>query len=432
MGGLKKSGQPVGAQALTDLTGFAPPNLIDQAVRLPIPQRFVNLVVTNVPGPQFELDDGRPRLLDIFPLVPLANNMNLGIAIVSYNGTIDFGLVGDYDALHDLDDLGEMFAEALTRAGRGGRRRACTPTTGESEPTRSRRARTAARPSARRSSARYEPAPEYDDRRETIVMERPVFPEEPTSRSRRSWSSRSPSAAPRPRPGPEIEIAEPWEGYAPHEGGGDPPTACGRDARPSPAWSRSTSARTRGASRSSRRPSARSAGSRDAQLGERACRGRARPPASGASSVDESARRGAPPRPAGRAAHCSKPLMLPADVTGRARRSAAGWGRSEAGAEAPAREPSTARAAGRSGRAGADAQATSAAACANRREVRGRHSPPRREPPLRRTNAYTSAWTARRRATGSVTESGAELDQRPSDAASGRRSGTARTIETAR
>ena len=66
MGGLKKSGQPVGAQALTELTGFAPPNLVDQAVRLPIPQRFVNLVVTNVPGPQFELTMGSKRLLDIF------------------------------------------------------------------------------------------------------------------------------------------------------------------------------------------------------------------------------------------------------------------------------------------------------------------------------------------------------------------------------
>ena len=95
MGGLKKSGQPVGAQALTELSGFAPPNLVDQAMRLPIPQRFVNLVVTNVPGPQFPLHMADRELKDIFPLVPIGNNMGLGIAIVSYNGTIDFGLVGD-------------------------------------------------------------------------------------------------------------------------------------------------------------------------------------------------------------------------------------------------------------------------------------------------------------------------------------------------
>src|SRR5439155_3987681 len=53
--GLKESGQAVGAQALTELTGFAPPTVIDQASRLVTRQRFVNLVVTNVPGPQFEL-----------------------------------------------------------------------------------------------------------------------------------------------------------------------------------------------------------------------------------------------------------------------------------------------------------------------------------------------------------------------------------------
>src|SRR5215217_5459378 len=176
MSGLKKSGQPIGAKALTELTGFAPPNLIDQAVRLPIPQRFVNLVVTNVPGPQFELTMGDKRLLDIVPLVPLGNNMNLGIAIVSYNGTIDFGLVGDYDALHDLDDLGEMFAEAMAEL---------AETAGvemhadvlESEPeVQPATGSNGGAPERRRfdRDQPYEPAPEYADQAQTIVAERPV------------------------------------------------------------------------------------------------------------------------------------------------------------------------------------------------------------------------------------------------------------------
>jgi diacylglycerol O-acyltransferase / wax synthase len=113
MNGLKKSGQAVGATALTELTGFAPPNLLDQAARIQIGQPFVNLVVTNVPGPQFPLYMGDRELLDIVPLVPVANNLNLGVAIVSYNGRIDIGLVADFDTVPDLDVVGELFDGAL-------------------------------------------------------------------------------------------------------------------------------------------------------------------------------------------------------------------------------------------------------------------------------------------------------------------------------
>jgi diacylglycerol O-acyltransferase / wax synthase len=64
-----------------------------------------------VPGPQFPLYlDGR-ELTDIFPMVPLGSNLNLGIAIVSYNGTLNFGLVGDFAVMHDLEDLtGDVLA----------------------------------------------------------------------------------------------------------------------------------------------------------------------------------------------------------------------------------------------------------------------------------------------------------------------------------
>jgi WS/DGAT/MGAT family acyltransferase len=113
MRGLKDSGQAVGAQALTELTGFAPPAMIQQGARLVARQRFVNLVVTNVPGPQFELRfAGRP-LTDIFPMVPLGRNLTFGVAIVSYNGTMNFGLVGDFNAMPDLDDVPGDFAAAL-------------------------------------------------------------------------------------------------------------------------------------------------------------------------------------------------------------------------------------------------------------------------------------------------------------------------------
>lgn len=110
---LKHSGQVVGAQALTELTGFAPPTLIHQASRLIRGQRFVNLVVTNVPGPQHPLYFAGREMTEIYPMVPLGKNLTLGVAIVSYNGRLNFGLVGDFNTMHDLDALPGDFEAAL-------------------------------------------------------------------------------------------------------------------------------------------------------------------------------------------------------------------------------------------------------------------------------------------------------------------------------
>jgi diacylglycerol O-acyltransferase len=110
---LKSGGQAVGAEVLTDLSGFAPPTIMDQASRLMAHQRFFNLVVTNVPGPQFPLYLLGRRMLDPFPMVPLAKNQALGVALLSYDGHINFGLVGDYDLMWDLDDLAADLEEAM-------------------------------------------------------------------------------------------------------------------------------------------------------------------------------------------------------------------------------------------------------------------------------------------------------------------------------
>jgi hypothetical protein len=102
MGELKESGQAVGATVLTDLSDFAPPTIMSQAARLQSRQRFFNLVVTNVPGPQFSLYLLGRRLQATHPMVPLAKNQALGIAIMSYDGKLHFGLNGDYDAMADI------------------------------------------------------------------------------------------------------------------------------------------------------------------------------------------------------------------------------------------------------------------------------------------------------------------------------------------
>ena len=111
--GLKSGGQAVGAQVLTQLSGFAPATVMDQASRVMARQRFFNLVVTNVPGPQIPLYLAGKRMIDTFPMVPLAKNQALGVALLSYAGRINFGLVGDYDLMWDLDDFTEDVRESL-------------------------------------------------------------------------------------------------------------------------------------------------------------------------------------------------------------------------------------------------------------------------------------------------------------------------------
>lgn len=113
MDGIKESGQAVGAQVLTELTGFAPPTIMAQAARLQARQRLFNLVVTNVPGPQFPLYMLGRELDAMFPMVPLAENQALGIAIMSYNGQLNFGLNADYDAMPDLEALADELRASI-------------------------------------------------------------------------------------------------------------------------------------------------------------------------------------------------------------------------------------------------------------------------------------------------------------------------------
>jgi WS/DGAT/MGAT family acyltransferase len=119
MAGLKESGQAVGAQAITRLADAAGPTVLDQAARLQSRQRFFNLTVTNVPGPRVPLYLLGRRLEEFYPQVPLVLNTALGIAIMSYDTGVFFGLLGDYDAMPDLDALaGDVDAAvaALARA----------------------------------------------------------------------------------------------------------------------------------------------------------------------------------------------------------------------------------------------------------------------------------------------------------------------------
>ncbi len=126
MGDLKESKQAVGASILTGLADFAPPTIIGQAGRMQSRQRFFNMVVTNVPGPQFPLYLMGRELQAVFPMVPLAKKQAVCFGIMSYNGQINFGLIGDYDAMADIDslarDLSESIAELVALAPEGAKR----------------------------------------------------------------------------------------------------------------------------------------------------------------------------------------------------------------------------------------------------------------------------------------------------------------------
>jgi len=113
MKGLKQSKQALGAEVISRFNDFAPPTLLAQASRINFSTRLFNLIVTNVPGPQIPLYVLGRELEDIFPVAFLPENHALAIAIMSYNGGIDFGLLADYDAMEDVDAIVDAISDAI-------------------------------------------------------------------------------------------------------------------------------------------------------------------------------------------------------------------------------------------------------------------------------------------------------------------------------
>ena len=113
MGGLKKGRQSVGAQTLVQMEQWMPPNVLAQASRLGFSSRLYNLLVTNVPGPQFPVYMMGRQMTEVFPIAFLAPEHRVAIAILSYDGAVSFGLLGDADGLGPLDPLAKGIDVAL-------------------------------------------------------------------------------------------------------------------------------------------------------------------------------------------------------------------------------------------------------------------------------------------------------------------------------
>ena len=104
---LKGSHEAVAGDVLVGLSGFAPAMLLALGLRTAthVPQRNVNTVTTNVPGPQRPLYAAGRRMLECLPYVPLGGHVRVGVAIFSYDGGLSFGVTGDYDRAPDIGVL---------------------------------------------------------------------------------------------------------------------------------------------------------------------------------------------------------------------------------------------------------------------------------------------------------------------------------------
>jgi WS/DGAT/MGAT family acyltransferase len=110
---LKSSHQAVAAGALMGIGQWAPPTLHALAARRVARQRFINLVVSNVPGPQIPLYLCGARQLVTFPIMPLGETVALSIAVTSLSGVMGFGFTGDWDAVGDIEFLAESLLAAV-------------------------------------------------------------------------------------------------------------------------------------------------------------------------------------------------------------------------------------------------------------------------------------------------------------------------------
>ena len=111
---LKGGKQAAGAESLVDIAGLAPPVLHAAVARLSYTPRLFNVTITNVRGSPAMLYAFGAPLRHIFPLVPIFAYHAVGIAVVSYDGEVVFGLNADHDTVPDLEILARGIADSLT------------------------------------------------------------------------------------------------------------------------------------------------------------------------------------------------------------------------------------------------------------------------------------------------------------------------------
>jgi diacylglycerol O-acyltransferase len=133
IGALKGSRMAEAGALLTEIGDLAPPaaigtvsRFVSRAVRR-LPQRSINTVTTNVPGPQFPLYCLGREMAEYRPFVPIFHGVRVGTAILSYNGTLSFGVTGDFATARRVDVVADGAVRAVHELRKRVRRRRGTP-----------------------------------------------------------------------------------------------------------------------------------------------------------------------------------------------------------------------------------------------------------------------------------------------------------------
>jgi diacylglycerol O-acyltransferase len=111
----KETGRAVAADRLAGVAGFAPTTFHALGSRVAAEElrRTFDLVITNVPGPQFPLYAAGAEMVETYPVHPLLPGHALAIGVTSYDGGVYYGITADRDLLPDADVLGQCVTEAL-------------------------------------------------------------------------------------------------------------------------------------------------------------------------------------------------------------------------------------------------------------------------------------------------------------------------------
>ena len=110
---LKSSNAAAGTETVIKVAGLTPPAIQSIVARLMFTPRLFNLTITNVPASPVTLYALGAPLRRIVPLVPIFSGHAVGVAVVSYDGTVGFGLNADRDAVPDLETMRAGIEEAL-------------------------------------------------------------------------------------------------------------------------------------------------------------------------------------------------------------------------------------------------------------------------------------------------------------------------------
>jgi len=109
-----ETGKAVAADKIAGVAGFAPTTFHALGARLAATDDHnVNIVITNVPGPQFPMFLAGAEMVETYPVPPLHPGFGVAIGVTSYDGGVYYGITADRDALPDIDILGQCVTEAL-------------------------------------------------------------------------------------------------------------------------------------------------------------------------------------------------------------------------------------------------------------------------------------------------------------------------------